>query len=105
MPRPSIALIRVGDGGAPPVATRTEWRSCRDLHAGSFASMVNTVGAPQKWVTALSTIKSKTVGGSNLRRHTCVPPTAVTPQVKHQPLQWNIGTVHRYTLRLLMPSS
>ena len=27
------------------------------------------------------------VAGSNLRRHTCVPPTAVTAQVKHQPLQ------------------
>ena len=28
---------------------------------------------------------------------TCRPPTAVTPQVKHQPLQWNIGCSQRKT--------
>ncbi len=33
--------------------------------------------------------------GSTRRRHTCVPESAVTPHVKHQPLQWNIGSVHR----------
>jgi hypothetical protein len=29
--------------------------------------------------------------------HTCRAPTAVTAHGKHQPLQWNIGRVHRYT--------
>ena len=33
--------------------------------------------------------------GSTLRRQTWRPATAVTAQVKHQPLQWNIGSVHR----------
>ncbi len=33
---------------------------------------------------------------STRRRQTWVAPMAVTPQVKHQPLQWNIGSVHRY---------
>ncbi len=36
--------------------------------------------------------------GSTDGRHTCVPPAAVTAQVKHQPLQWNIGSVHRCTV-------
>ena len=38
---------------------------------------------------------AKIRGGSTRRRHTCVPPTAVTIQVNVQPLAWNIGSVHR----------
>ena len=30
-----------------------------------------------------------------------MPPAAVTAQVKHQPLQWNIGSVHRYVESLV----
>ena len=30
-------------------------------------------------------------------RHRWMPPTAVTAQLKHQPLQWNIGSVQRNT--------
>ena len=37
----------------------------------------------------------KIAAGSTRRRQTCVPATAVTAQVKHQPLQWNIGSVQR----------
>jgi len=43
--------------------------------------------------------------GSTRRRHTCVPDIAVTPQVKHQPLQWNIGSVQRYFDSKVMPVS
>ena len=43
--------------------------------------------------------------GSTRRRHTCVAPSAVTPHVKHQPLQWNIGSVHRYFASAVMPVS
>ena len=32
--------------------------------------------------------------GSALRRHTWRAPIAVTAQVKHHPLQWNMGTTH-----------
>ena len=35
-------------------------------------------------------------GSVNRPKQTWVPPTAVTAQVKHQPSQWNIGSVHRY---------
>ena len=34
---------------------------------------------------------------STLRWQMCRPPIAVTAQGKHQPLQWNIGTIHRNT--------
>ena len=34
-----------------------------------------------------------------------VPATAVTPHVKHQPLQWNIGSVQRYRVSKLIPVS
>ena len=43
-----------------------------------------------------ASIRSHTRPGSTRRRHTWVAPYAVTPHVKHQPLQWNIGRVHRY---------
>ena len=33
---------------------------------------------------------------STRRRQICVPPSIATVQGKHQPLQWNIGKVHRY---------
>jgi len=33
------------------------------------------------------------------------PPGAVTAHGKHQPLQWNIGSVHRYTERLVSQCS
>ena len=33
--------------------------------------------------------------GSTRRRQMCVPAIAVTAHVKHQPLQWNIGSVQR----------
>ncbi|MFT6749946.1 MAG: hypothetical protein ACJA2O_000120 [Candidatus Azotimanducaceae bacterium] len=35
-----------------------------------------------------------------LGAHTWVPATADKVQGKHQPLQWNIGSVHKYTLCL-----
>ena len=50
---------------------------------------------PHRWVTPCSAIIGKISLGSTLRRQTCVPAAAVTPQVKHQPLQWNMGSVHR----------
>src|SRR5215813_13093845 len=43
--------------------------------------------------------------GSTRRRQTCVPATAVTAHVKHQPLQWNMGSVQRYFVSKLIPVS
>ncbi len=59
--------------------------------------VVTTVGAPLRWVTRCSPMRPQIASPRTSRRHTCVPPTAVIPHGVHQPLQWNIGSVHRYT--------
>ena len=70
----------------------SKWRPCA---AGSEASISSTVGAPLKFVTPWASICRKISGGSMPRRHTWRPPTAVSAHGMHQPLQWNIGSVHR----------
>src|SRR3546814_9380183 len=44
-------------------------------------------------------IAAQMAAGSALRRHTWVPPAAVTAHGKHQPLQWNIGSDQRNLVR------
>src|SRR5438105_11849589 len=85
--------MSVGEGGVPPVQTRT--RRLRRRAAGSLASMIRTVGAPLKWVMASETSSRQTSGGSTCRMHTFLAPAATRAQVWLQPLQWNIGSVHR----------
>ena len=51
------------------------------------AIMIITVGAAQKCVTPDSRKCRQINSGSSLRRHRWVAPAAVTPHVKHQPLQ------------------
>src|SRR5205807_3130770 len=86
---------RVGEGGAP--ATVMVTGDSRRWAAGSLTTPMWTVGAPLKWVTPSLSSRAQMWAGSTLRRQTWRPATAVTAQVKHQPLQWNIGSVHRYT--------
>ena len=57
--------------------------------------MVSTVGAPHRWLTSPAASISHTLPASNRARQRCSPPIAVTAQVNAQPLQWNIGSVHR----------
>src|SRR5690242_2523439 len=85
---------RAGAGGAPPVATHTDLPSTVGP-AGSAVSVERTVGAAHRWVTEWSAMAFHTAPASTLSRQTCVAPAAVTAQVKHQPLQWNMGSVHR----------
>src|SRR4249919_448056 len=84
---------KVGEGGAPATVTF----NClpRRCAFGWLTRKICTVGAPLKCVTPSDSNRSHTRPGSIARRHTCVPPTAVTAQVKHHPLQWNIGSVHK----------
>ena len=85
-------------GAAPPVAQETVWSKGTRCAAGAFAIMLRTIGAPHMCVTRCSAMSRKIAAGSTLRRQTCVPPTATVAQGNDQPLQWNIGSVHRYTL-------
>ncbi len=91
-----MAEMTVGLGGAPAVVT-TSGRSS-GAAAGELASEINTVGAPFRCVTPSAWIRPQISSGSTPRSATWVPPSAVTAHVVHQPLQWNIGSVQRYTL-------
>ena len=62
-----------------------------------FSTMFKTIGAPQKWLTPWLAIAPHTASPLTWRRQTLVPATAASVHGKHQPLQWNIGSVHRYT--------
>ena len=54
-----------------------------------------TMGAPQRCVTAWSAKASYIGFARTARRQTWVPATIDSDQGKHQPLQWNMGSVHR----------
>src|SRR5438874_11290585 len=88
--------VAAAAGGAPAVRTRsprrTPWRSS----AGALAIPIRTVGPAHSIVICSALISSKIPAGSTRRRQTCLPPTAVIIQTNVQPLQWNIGSVHRY---------
>ena len=89
----SAALIVVGDGGAPAVVITI---GCSSGGGGLVAQdRGDTVGAPLRWVTPCSRISDQITSPRTSRRQTCVPPIAVTAHGVHQPLQWNIGSVHR----------
>ena len=97
----AIWASRVGDGGAPPAATWTVRGA--GAASGWLTRPISTVGAALKWVTPSSRMWRHTVPGSRVRNIKCVPPTAVTAHGKHQPLQWNMGSVHRNTASLSRP--
>ena len=54
-----------------------------------------TTGAPQRWVTFSLAMRSNMVAARTCRKQTCTPPASTMDQGKHQPLQWNMGRVHR----------
>ena len=62
---------------------------------GALSSVDITIGAPHRCVTLWLAMASKIGAARTARRHTCVPATTDSVQGKHQPLQWNIGSVHR----------
>ena len=83
----------VGLGGAAAVVM-TSGRSS-GLASSALAIVLRTVGAPLRWVICSPCSSSQIRSARTARRQTWRAPTAVTPQVVHQPLQWNIGSVHR----------
>ena len=82
-----------GAGGAPP--TKTSAGSSSGDASSAETIVVSTVGAAHRWVTP-SSVSARQIGAaSTFGRHTCLAPAAVTAHVYAQPLQWNIGSVHR----------
>ena len=98
-PSSSIALMTFAGGGEPPV-----WMS-HDVRELALL-LVRRVDQHREHRRRAAHVRDAVLddhredrAGSTARRQTCVPPIAVTDQGKHQPLQWNIGSVHRYTGR------
>src|ERR687898_16490 len=92
-----------GDGGDPPMKARTGEGQAEASLAAS--SIVMTVGAAHAWVIPSACSARHTTEGSTAGRQTWRAPVAVTAHAYAQPLQWNIGNVHRYALRAVRPAS
>jgi hypothetical protein len=56
-----------------------------------------TIGAPQVVRHLVLADRVEDRLRSTLRRHTLVPALAAIVHAKHQPLQWNSGSVHKVT--------
>ena len=94
-PAARMAVNTDSGGGAAAWLKATVWDIARFSSAAALSSVDMTMGAPDKCVTLCSTIASYIGRARTQRRQTCVPATAGRDQVKHQPLQWNMGSVHR----------
>src|SRR5262245_6941633 len=84
-------------GGAAAVKNATFCENGRLSASGALSSVAMTIGAPHRCVTPRSARASYIALARTWRRQTCVPATTEMDQGKHQPLQWNMGSVHKYT--------
>ena len=96
-PASAIAASTASGGGAAAVTNCTVCGSGRFSSGLALSRVDMTIGAPHRCVTLCSAMASYMAFGRTHLRHTCVPATTDSVQGKHQPLQWNIGSVHRYT--------
>src|SRR5262245_6753704 len=94
-PAAFIAASTASGGGAAAVKNSTTCGSGFFSAAGALSRVAITIGAPHRCVTWWLAIASNIAGARTQRRHTCVPAATEIDQGKHQPLQWNIGKVHR----------
>ena len=94
-PAAFIAASTASGGGAAAVANCTTCGSGFFSSAGALSRVDITIGAPHRCVTLCSAMASYIALARTARRQTWVPATAEIVQGKHQPLQWNIGSVHR----------
>src|SRR6476620_604765 len=97
MPMLSAPSSTATGGAAPAIRPTTGFALLPFGASGALIMVLYTIGAPHMWVTPCLGISSKILAGSTLRRQTLMPAEAATVHGKHQPLQWNIGSVHRYT--------
>jgi hypothetical protein len=105
IPIACTAAIVSAVGGAPPTAARIVRSAVKPVRLPARASSASTTGAPHRCVTGCRAIRSSAPAASKDDWQTWLAPTAVTPQVSDHPLQWNIGSVHRYALSAASPNS
>src|SRR5207247_2295271 len=94
-PADFIAARTASGGGAAAVKNSTTWGSGFFSALGTLSSVAITIGAPHRCVTLCSAMASYIAGARTQRRQTWVPAPTETDHGKHQPLQWNIGNVHK----------
>ena len=68
-------------------------KSCLQSAGVSFRGLGAQARDAARWFKGRDT---HMLAGVTRRRHTLVPATAAMVQGKHQPLQWNMGSVHKY---------
>ena len=90
-----MAKSTASGGGAPAVMKLTCWVRAGFSASGVASSVLITMGAPHIWLTLCASISDHIAAPRTARRQTWVPASAVMVQGKHQPLQWNIGSVQR----------
>ena len=90
-----MAASTASGGGAAAVKNSTTCGSGFFSLAGALSSVAITIGAPHRCVTLWSAMASYIAAARTARRQTWVPATTEIDHGKHQPLQWNIGSVHR----------
>src|SRR4029078_1289777 len=98
-----MAASTASGGGAAAVKNSTTCGSGFFSCAGALSSVAITIGAPHRCVTLWLAIGSYMAPARTARRQTCVPAATEIDHGKHQPLQWNIGSVHRYTGCFFIP--
>ena len=98
------SIVRVG-GGAPATTMRVRpWPGTGPSHVAAASRMAaTTAGAPHSSVTPCSSTRRRISAPSTLRSTICFAPMAVSAYGMPQPLQWNIGSVWRYTSRSFTP--
>src|SRR5262245_4771850 len=97
-----MAASTASGGGAAAVKNSTTCGSGCFSFAGALSSVAITMGAPHQCVPLRVEIASNLARAGTAGRHKCVPATPEIDHGKHQPLQSNIGSVHRYTGCLAM---
>ena len=90
-----MAARTASGGGAAAVKKSTFCVSGFFSSAGALRIVDMTMGAPQRWVTLCSESASQINFERTQRSVTWVPPTTDSDHGKHQPLQWNMGSVQR----------
>src|SRR6266487_2539717 len=98
------SIVRVG-GGAPATTIRVRPRpGISPCHCAAASSTAfTTAGAPLSNVTPCASTRRRISAPSTLRMTMWRPPMPVTAYGIPHPLQWNIGSVWRYTSRSLTP--
>ncbi len=92
-----MAASTLSGGGAAAAMKRTFCGKVLRSASVALTRVDITIGAPHRCVTPCSASASKIAPARTQRKQTWVPATADSDQGMHQPLQWNMGSVHSST--------